>query len=342
MRHTTPMTSPLLAVVLATGCFDPEGGELPTSASSTTSDPTTDGSTSAPPPDTTTGSTGPGETTVSLDDTTTAPAESSSSSGSSGDVTTDGTESSGSSDGSTTDTTTGEPACGNGSVDAGEDCDDGNDTDLDACTNACSPGSIALWGNATAQLSSALNALGEVYASSPEEWPAPGEAGVIIIGHDGATPSAPDYQTHLDAGGHLLLVGGSGDPAYAAWASAFIANTGEGNWHTSDTCASDWNTAGAHPMTALLPAAYEFMDQSISYHMLHFTAAGQPPDTELLGQSCEAGPNNYVLATRRYASGGTFTYMALDIGYYGDAMSEAGFVQPFIEGYLAYIRSPVP
>ena len=115
----------------------------------------------------------------------------------------------------------------------------------------------------------------------------------------------------------------------------FIANTGEGNWHQSSMCASDWNVAGAHPMTALMPAAYEFTDQSISYHMLHFTAAGQPPETELLGYNCEAGPNNYVLATRRYPSGGTFTYMALDIGPYSDAASGPNFVQPFLQGYLA-------
>lgn len=49
-----------------------------------------------------------------------------------------------------------------------------------------------------------------------------------------------------------------------------------------------------------------------------------------------------MLATRRYASGGTFTYMALDLGPYSDAASGAGFVQPFLAGYLDYVRSPVP
>lgn len=343
MQASTSMTSrlPLLAVLLSTGCFDPAAEEFPTGTSTGTG--TGDGSTSTPPLDTSAGSTEPGETTVGVDGTTTAPADTSSSSDD--DATTAGSDSSGSSsagEDSTTDATTGEPGCGNGLVEGTEDCDDGNATELDACTNACTLGSIHVAGNAITYLIEGLVALGEAHTSEFVEWPAPDAAGVIVIGHDGAGAIAPNYQAHLDAGGHLLLVGGSGDPAYAAWASAFVANTGEGNWHMSDTCASDWNTTGAHPMTALLPATHEFLDQSVSYHMLHFTAAGQPADTELLGQSCEVGPNNYVLATRRYASGGTFTYMALDLGPYSDATSGPMFVQPFLQGYLAYVRSPAP
>jgi cysteine-rich repeat protein len=345
MQASTSMTSrlPLLAVLLSTGCFDPKGEEFSTDASTST---TGDGSTSTPPLDTTAGSTEPepGETTVAVDDTTTPPADTSSSGDddtTAGPESSDTSGSSGSSGDSTTDPT-GEPGCGNGVIEGTELCDDGNATDLDGCTNACTPGSIHVAGNALTYLAEALVALGEAHTSEFLEWPAPDAAGVIVIGHDGASVMAPNYQAHLDAGGHLLLVGGSGDPAYAAWASAFVANTGEGNWHMSDSCASDWNTTGAHPMTALLPATHEFMDQSLSYHMLHFTAMGQPVDTELLGQSCEAGPNNYVLVTRRYASGGTFTYMALDLGPYSDATSGPAFVQPFLQGYLDYVRSPAP
>lgn len=358
----------LAAAVLMAGCFNPEAPELTTAASGTTSE----GSTSMPPLET---SSGPGVTTVAVDDSTSTTATP-------GDTTTTSTPddtTSTSTQGDTTDTTTttdattGEPVCGNGMVDDGEDCDDdnlddtdacvacqnatcgdgvrwagneicddGNGIDTDACTNACILGSVRVAGNANIHLMSALDALGEPYTLDGSEWPAVGSGGVLIIGHDGASVTAPNYQLHLDAGGHLLLVGGSGDPAYAAWAQAFIVNTGEGNWHQSSACASDWNAVGAHPMTALLPAAYEFMDQSLSYHMLHFTAAGQPADTELLGQNCEPGPNNYVLATRRYPSGGTFTYMALDIGPYSDAASGPNFVQPFLQGYLDYVRTPAP
>ena len=33
-----------------------------------------------------------------------------------------------------------EAACGNGSVEVGEQCDDGNDTNTDECTNGCEVG----------------------------------------------------------------------------------------------------------------------------------------------------------------------------------------------------------
>jgi cysteine-rich repeat protein len=233
--------------------------------------------------------------------------------------------------------------CGDGFVWVGnEDCDDANANDDDACTSACALGGIRVAGYSSVYLANALTALGEAFTGEDTEWPTPGSDGVLIVGHDGASPDAPDYQPHFDAGGHLLLVGGSGDPAYAAWANGFFAASDDGSWHQSNTCAADWNTVGAHPMTASMPANWEFTDQSLSYHMIHFEAAGQSPDTELLGQSCEAGPDNYVLATRRFASGGTFTYLALDVGQYSDAASEAGFVAPFLQGYLDYVRNGAP
>jgi cysteine-rich repeat protein len=39
----------------------------------------------------------------------------------------------------TTDTTTAVPECGNGVLESGEECDDGNQDNTDACTNACEP-----------------------------------------------------------------------------------------------------------------------------------------------------------------------------------------------------------
>ncbi|MCA9687107.1 MAG: hypothetical protein KC457_33385, partial [Myxococcales bacterium] len=62
----------------------------------------------------------------------------SSSSDSSGDTTSDTTESTDTIDVIDTETDTGPvPFCGDGNVDPGEDCDDGNDVDGDACTNDC-------------------------------------------------------------------------------------------------------------------------------------------------------------------------------------------------------------
>ena len=46
-----------------------------------------------------------------------------------------------------------------------------------------------------------------------------------------------------------------------------------------------------------------------------------------------------MLASRTYASGGTFSYMALDIGYYTGTGTPAEFVEPFLRGYLKWTRS---
>jgi len=60
---------------------------------------------------------------------------SASSASSTGDTTSD--ESTGLSGSTGPDTTTGEPGCGDGVVDVGEQCDDGNPIEGDDCTNAC-------------------------------------------------------------------------------------------------------------------------------------------------------------------------------------------------------------
>ncbi|MBK9756225.1 MAG: DUF4215 domain-containing protein [Nannocystis sp.] len=51
--------------------------------------------------------------------------------------TTDATTDASTTDASTTASTGVQPGCGDGNVDPGEACDDGNDIDTDACTNAC-------------------------------------------------------------------------------------------------------------------------------------------------------------------------------------------------------------
>ena len=42
---------------------------------------------------------------------------------------------------------------------------------------------------------------------------------------------------------------------------------------------------------------------------------------------------------RRYASGGTFTYLAYDVGQYGNSTTVTQFVAPFLRGYLAFVRA---
>jgi hypothetical protein len=104
----------------------------------------------------------------------------------------------------------------------------------------------------------------------------------------------------------------------------------------------DWNTGPNHPMTALLPGTYEFGNQSISYHMVHFSDAGQPAGTTLLGRTCHASPNNHVLATRSYQNNGSFTYMALHLGPYSDPNFQADFLVPFLQGYFEWIQQGAP
>lgn len=233
-------------------------------------------------------------------------------------------------------------ACGDGHLRARvEVCDDGNLTDLDGCTNACIPGSIFVSGTSYLLIEAALDALGEPYTSDFEYWPPPLSGGILVMSNAGfGTPI--DYQAHLDAGAHLLVIGGSANNGYASWLAGYFSGFLIPSWHLSDECSFDFYRNGAHPITALMPDAYEFATVWPSYHMFHITAGAQSPDTELLAFNCEDGPDNYTMATRRFPSGGTITYLANDIGTQNDGVSSSMFIQPFLEGYLAYVRSPAP
>lgn len=227
------------------------------------------------------------------------------------------------------------PLCGDGLLIGGEVCDDGNMIDNDGCTNMCAMGTVAMFGNSQMFVAEALQALQVSFSSATDpNLGMPGAAGIVIITNDGAQISAADYQASLDAGQHVLVIGGSGDPAYTAWVNTYIGTDGSASWHQSDSCSADFTKVGNDPMTALLPASYEFTDQTVSYHMLHLTAA--LPNTTLLGVSCE-GADSYNYARRSFNQG-TFTVMALDVGNYSDASSSAQFVQPFLASYLSYVR----
>jgi hypothetical protein len=149
----------------------------------------------------------------------------------------------------------------------------------------------------------------------------------------------PDYTAHLDSGKHVLMIGGSGDPAFQDYISGYLGVGVFQSWHTAEDCMTDWNTGAAHPMTTLLPAQYEFPEQSASYHMVHFADAGQPNGVTLLGRTCHSPPDNHVLATRAYNNGGTFTYMALDLGPYADGIMQDQFVVPFLQGYFNWLQT---
>jgi cysteine-rich repeat protein len=231
------------------------------------------------------------------------------------------------------------PECGDGVVIVGEACDDGNEIDTDACTNACKSNAIVLSGNAHQYVQSALEALGETYTivDGGDGVGAPPASGIFISANDGCEGPFPSLSPLLDAGGHVLLVGGSALTDYTTWVGNYVTTDGAWSWHQSNDCTSDWSTVGSSTITKYLPATYDFTSQSISYHMLHFTAA-QPEGAVILGNTCH-GANPGVLVSRTYASQGSFTYMGLDLGQYSDAGSQAGFVMPFLKGYLEYARS---
>jgi hypothetical protein len=91
-----------------------------------------------------------------------------------------------------------------------------------------------------------------------------------------------------------------------------------------------------------LPDTYEFPNVDASYHMLHFNAAGQPPNTTIFGNTCHQGPNNVVLISREYDSGGTITYLTFDLGPNGGGDVQAQFLVPFLEGYFEWLQAGTP
>jgi cysteine-rich repeat protein len=220
-----------------------------------------------------------------------------------------------------------------------EECDDGNLDDLDSCSSTCvsnlPPSStIAIGGTSTTSLDYALdNVMGETFTLSFNQWLAPHSADILIMSNTGGNDPAPDYNAHLNSGKHVLMFGGNSGQAFADWLSGYVT-PGVPGWHFSEDCVSDWTSGDGHPMTALMPAQYEFSNQMTPQHPFHFVDAGQPNAARLLGRTCHQAPDNHVLITRLYNHGGSFTYMAFKFD--GGALND--FFVPFLEGYLDHVR----
>ncbi len=124
MAHRNLKLFTLALAVQAGACGDDETTDTSFTSTASTSSTTSAGSSTDPSTGSTGGtSAGPGSNsaTESATGTSVDPTDATSS--------TSGTDTSG---------TSGAPAsCGDGELDAGEECDDGNDVDGDACTNAC-------------------------------------------------------------------------------------------------------------------------------------------------------------------------------------------------------------
>jgi cysteine-rich repeat protein len=233
--------------------------------------------------------------------------------------------------------------CGDEVFHAGaEECDDGNMNEFDSCSSMCTsnlppPSTILLSGTATGQIQTALDSLGEPFMLSFNQWLAPDSADILIMSFIGADRPPPDYIEHLNSGKHVLILGGSNNQEFHDWLSEYVS-PGMFGWHYSEDCMSDWDVGDAHPMTALLPAQYEFDDQTVSQHMVHFLDAGQPYAVRLLGHTCHQAPDHHVLVTRPYDNGGSFTYLAFNLGWNAGAGLNQ-FLVPFLDGYLDWLRS---
>jgi len=181
-------------------------------------------------------------------------------------------------------------------------------------------------------LQTALDDLGESYTPG-SEYPDPtglGAGDIIIIGMDGGTGPYQDYTTFLNAGGDLICAGGSNWDPYRAWIAGYfnITDTASG-WHTD----GDWHKSSDHIANTYLPDDYTFETVGHTYHMLGFLAT---PNTTILGYNDEGID---IAAIREYNNGGTFNYMALDLGWRpGD---QDAFITPWLHGALDAAREVV-
>jgi len=148
----------------------------------------------------------------------------------------------------------------------------------------------------------------------------------------------PDWSAHLNGGGHVLIVGGSGSAAYTNSLGQYFTTDGTAAWHQSNGCTYDWYAWTSHPILKYVPINYELGNQFASSHSTHLLASStQLTTTTLLGINCEP---NYIAAVREYPSGGTVTCLLLLVGDVADITSadQTIFVTPFIRGYLEWIQ----
>ncbi len=229
--------------------------------------------------------------------------------------------------------------CGDGVLGGSEQCDDGNSIDNDGCSNTCTFGTITVAGNQRAWVKNALTALGATFTEyTTNQWAPAGGGGILIESNDGGTAPS-DYATNIAAGTHVLSVGGSATAGWGNNVNQFVTTDNTASWHTLG-CSPHWTKGASHPITQFLPATYVFPNVSVSYHM-HHLANAQPVGAQLLGTVCDSPGANGVMAVRLANSKGTFTDLAFDAtGSFADSAAETAFMQPFMKGYLAFVRGP--
>jgi hypothetical protein len=195
---------------------------------------------------------------------------------------------------------------------------------------------VVLAGTSSAGISQALNVLGRSFtAAGSTMGPNPATYGLhagdfIIISNDGGTDASFfDYNSFLNSGGHVILVGGSNYQPYRDWVTGYFNTTDTANtWHTDGA----WtNTAVSNALMSGVPTSYTFENNSATYHMLGFLPT---TNTLLYGQNAE---NISIGAYRTYSNGGSLNYMAMDIGNgsYVTTKDLNDFVVPWLRSALA-------
>jgi len=213
-------------------------------------------------------------------------------------------------------------------------------TALLLCVAAPLHATIIVGGNNNINITTGLTTLGETYSVSTDWMVDPsayglGAGDIIILGLDGGTGPFVDYNAFLAAGGNLILTGGSNYDPYRTWAAGYFNTTDTASgWHTD----GDWHSVGSHPANQYVPADYTFANVNHTFHMLAFSDT--TPNTTVYGSNDEG---YYVAALREYSNGGSFNYMALDLGFRtGD---ETAFITPWLKGSLEAAgpsSAPVP
>jgi hypothetical protein len=201
----------------------------------------------------------------------------------------------------------------------------GNASSITICTNGASSSmDDNIW--------NALTNLNYSFTSSGSGCPTSGYD-LIIVCQDGGN-ALPDFSNHLNNGGHVMVFGGSGRSAFTTSLGNYLKTDGTSSWHTSTT-QPNWLTLGNHPITCYVPSSYNFYLSSHTYHMTHLLgSSSQPTGVTIIGRNSEP---NYICGVREYQSGGTFTWMGLDINWRIDSSDQTNFVQPFLKGYMEWV-----
>ena len=198
-----------------------------------------------------------------------------------------------------------------------------------------SSATVVLGGTAQTYIQQALTDLGVQYTDVNSMFVDPtgyGKGDTIIMSQDGGIDNGYDYSGFLNAGGHLIVMGGSNWDPYRTWVSNYfnITNTQNG-WYQDGA----WHKNGNLQQTQYMPSDYSFNNPSMTYHMLTFLAT---PNTTLLGHDDEPAD---IAAFRTYDNNGFFYYMAFDPGpYSSDPGDYTNWTVPFVKSALEATPEP--